>query len=99
MDPSVLAATRQEQKEGVKGTHGLFARENGPKLSYYDQVDLLGRILKSNDLPPLVRDCQVPTQLLHKFEEKKRLGSFRAPQQNSFGLTFLYIVLRLVKDI
>jgi hypothetical protein len=76
-----LAATTPEQKEGAKGTHGLFARENGPKLSYYDQVDLLGRILKSNDLPPLVHDCQVPTHLLHKFEEKKRLGYFRAPPE------------------
>ncbi len=65
-----LAATRREQKEAAKSTHGLVAGENGPKLSYYDQVDLLRRILKSNNFPPLVHDWQAPTHLLHKFEEK-----------------------------
>ncbi len=43
-----LAVTRREQKEAAKGTHGLFARENGPKLSYYDQVDLFRSIVKFN---------------------------------------------------
>ncbi len=86
-----LAATRREQKEAAKGTHGLFAGENGPKLSDYDQVDLLRRILKSNNFPPLVHDCQVPTYLLHKFEGKNT----RIFQSSSSGAQFVPCKLKV----
>ncbi len=72
-----LAATTGEQKEAAKGTHGLFARENGPQLSYYDQVDLFRRILKFNNFPLLCTIAKFQPTCYTNLK-KKTLGSFGA---------------------